>query len=676
VAKSAHDEADSGTPPGWRAWFGAGRPWPVLVAALAGVLLSFWGAWRSLELKGFDVLTVLTAPGEASLPITLIAIDEESMGAMGQQWPWSRGTHAKLLEKLKEAGVSLVAFDVVFSEPSRDPAEDAVFAKAIKDFGAPVVLAAALEYRETAHARQWVRADPIKLFRDAGAVTGLASVQTDPDGVLRRMPVSQGAFWLAVVTAFDRANPGIARNLSVTENDRLRYLGGPQTFTTIPYHRLLDPEKLLSPNWKEVLEGNIVFVGRVISTAPELNLVEQDMFFTPFTASTGQLTPGVETQATMVANMITGESRREAPRAYGIALVLVAALAAGLAMRPWHPWKSGAIVLAIAAGVAGLSYALFRWQGLWVPGGAAVATLALAYVSEGSRSYLGEQARRLALRRAFATYVSPTLVDEILADPSKLKLGGVRLEITIVFTDLAGFTGVSEKLPAEQVAALLNRHLAEMTDIVISHGGTVDKFIGDAVMALWGAPLPDPKQSEHALAAAIEMQRATAKFAAELASTGGPVLRMRVGLHRGECIVGNLGGHNRFEYTAIGDAVNLASRLEGVNNVYGTGILASDAVASASGMRLRRVDAVRVKGRHQAVELFTPCADPVLLERSEKALEAYRAGRWDEARELWDALARDYPDDAVAKVFAARIAAWSSAGWPTPWDGVTTLESK
>ena len=673
---TAPDDPDSGTPPGWRAWFGAGRPWPVLVAAAAGILLSFWGAWRSLELKGFDALTVLTAPGEANLPITIVAIDEESMGAMGQQWPWSRGTHAKLLEKLKEAGVSLVAFDVVFSEPSRDAAEDAAFAAAIRDFGAPVVLAAALEYRETAHARQWVRADPIKAFQEAGAVTGLASVQTDPAGVLRRMPVSQGAFWLAAVTAFDRANPGIARNLSVTASDRLRYLGGPQTFPTIPYHRLLDPEKLLSPNWKDVLNGNIVLVGRVITTAPELNLVEQDMFFTPFTASTGQLTPGVETQATMIANMIAGEARREAPAAYGIALVLAAAFGAGLVMRPWHPWRSGALVIAFAAAVAGLCYALFRWQGLWVPGGAALATLALAYTGEGSRSYLGEQARRVALRRAFATYVSPTLVDEILADPGKLKLGGDRREITLLFTDLAGFTGVSERLPAEQVAALLNRHLSEMTDIVISQGGTVDKFIGDAVMAFWGAPLPDPKQSEHALAAAIQMQQATAKFAAELAVTGGPPLRMRVGLHRGECIVGNLGGHNRFDYTAIGDAVNLASRLEGVNNVYGTGILASGAVVSATGAHLRRVDAVRVKGRSQPVELFTPCDDAALVDRSDRALEAYREGWWDEARSLWESIARDYPDDPVAKVFVERLSAWAATGWPSPWDGVTTLESK
>jgi len=413
----------------------------------------------------------------------------------------------------------------------------------------------------------------------------------------------------------------------------------------------------------------------VITTAPELNLVEQDMFFTPFTASTGQLTPGVETQATMIANMIAGESRREAPRAYGIALVLLAAFAAGLVMRPWHPWKSGALVIALAAGVAGACYALFRWQSLWVPGGAAIATLALAYVSEGSRSYVGEQARRLALRRAFASYVSPTLVDEILADPSKLKLGGDRLDITIVFTDLAGFTGVSEKLPAEQVAALLNRHLGEMTDIVIAHGGTVDKFIGDAVMALWGAPLPDPQQSQRALEAAVEMQAATARFAAELAAGGGPPLRMRVGLHRGECIVGNLGGNARFEYTAIGDAVNLASRLEGVNNVYGTGILLSDAVAKAPGvtMPMRPVDRVRVKGRSQAVPLYTPCTDAALVAKTEAALAAWSSGDWHGARARWSEIATGWPDDPVARVFLTRLESFSM---PSDWDGVTTLESK
>ena len=643
---------------------------------MVGILLALSSAWRAVELRTFDTLSVATAPGEVPLPITIIAIDEESMGEMKQQWPWPRGTHAKLLERLKEAGVALVAFDVVFAEPDRDPAQDAAFAKAIHEMGAPVVLASNLEFRETAYARQWVRVDPVKPLVEAGAITGLASVTVDPDGFLRKVPTSQGALWLSTVMAFDKVRPGIARSLSVTDEDRIRYLGGPKTFTTIPYHRLLDPEKLLSPNWKEVLADNIVLVGKVFDTATELAMVEADMFRTPFTHGTGKLTPGVETHATIVANMLMGETRREAPASYAIGLVLLAGLGAGMAMRPWRPLVSGIAVLVLSAAIVGGDYALFQWQRLWVPAAAAVATLLLAYVAEGARSYVAELRRRQALRRAFATYVSPAVVDAIVADPESLKLGGDRRELTVLFTDLAGFTSASEKLPAEKVADLLNRHLGEMADVVIANGGTVDKFIGDAVMAFWGAPVADAQQARHALDAAIAMQAATRRLATELAATGGPGLRMRVGLHRGECVVGNLGGARRFEYTAVGDTVNLASRLEGVNNVYGTGILVSDTVASAvAGAQLRPVDSVRVKGRKQAVQLFTPCDDPVLVDRTSRALAAYREGRWDEAVAGWSDLARDYPDDPVAPVFIARLGALAQ-GWPTEWDGVTELVSK
>lgn len=660
------------------AWLERDWPWPILGAALIGILLAFNGTWHGLELKTFDTLAVHTAPDEAALPITIIAVDEESMGAMGRQWPWPRGLYAGLLDRLKEAGVAVAAFDIVFSEPDRDPGEDAAFARAIKSFGRPVVLAANLEYRETTYARQWIRADPRPAFVEAGATVGLASVKNDDDGVLRNVPVSQGAFWLAVVTAFDKVNPSIARNLSVTASDRIRYLGGPQTFTTIPFHRMLDPEKLLSENWKDVLRDNIVLVGRVLKTTPELNMVENDMFFTPFFASTGQLTAGVETQATIVANMMAGETLREAPAAYSLFFVVAAAFLAWLAMGTWHPWKSGAWTLALAVLVVAVDAALFRYQRLWVPGTAALATLGLAYVGQGARGFLSEQARRQELRRAFAQYVSPALVDEILASPGTLKLGGDRREITLLFTDLVAFTSICEQLPAEEVARILNRHLAEMTEIVMRHGGTVNKFIGDAVMAFWGAPVADPAQADHALDAAIEMQAAMTKMRAELLASGGPTLGMRIGLHRGECIVGNLGGMHRFDYTAIGDSVNLAARLEGVNKVYGTGILASDGVAKtlAAGRSMRPVDSVRVMGRHQAVELFTPCDDRALAARASEALDDYRAGHWESALARWRAFAQSHPDDPIAKVFLARIEAWSASGWPDPWDGITELESK
>jgi len=206
----------------------------------------------------------------------------------------------------------------------------------------------------------------------------------------------------------------------------------------------------------------------------------------------------------------------------------------------------------------------------------------------------------------------------------------------------------------------------------------VNKFIGDAVMAFWGAPVADPAQSDHAVDAAIDMQSAMAKMRADLLTAGGPPLRMRIGLHRGDCIVGNLGGTHRFDYTAIGDSVNLASRLESVNKLYGTGILMSDSVAKTlrPGRVMRPVDRVRVKGRHQAVELFTPCDDPSLAAMANAALAAYREGHWEGALAQWRALAEAHRDDGIAKVFLARLEAWSVRGWPDPWDGITELEAK
>ena len=651
--------------------------WPVVAAGLVGLTLCSSSAWRAIELKTFDWLTVRTAPNEATLPITILAVDEESMAALGKQWPWPRGIHAQVLGRLKEAGVAVAAFDIVFAEPDAHPDQDIDFARAIKEFG-PVVLASNLEYRETRYARQWVRIDPRPQFLEAGAVAALASVKVDPDGFLRNVPVSQGAFWLEVVSRFDRLHPGIARSLSVSEDHRIRYLGPAQTFQTIPYFRLLDPERLLSENWKDILRDNIVLIGRVLKTTPDLGAIESDMFLTPFFAYDGQLTAGVEVQANIISNMMTGSALREAPWWLSMLLVLVVTIIAWLSMTPWHPWKSAAWALAIVAIIVAIDVVLFRSERIWLPATAAVMSMALAYTGLGARGFLDEQARRKNLRRAFSQYVSPAVVDEIIADPQMLKLGGDRRELTLLFTDLAGFTGISEALPAETVAKILNRHFGEMTEIVIRHHGTLDKFIGDAVMAFWGAPVPDPEQSRRALEAAIDMQKTVAAMRAELAATGGPTMRMRIGLHRGECIVGNMGGTNRFDYTAIGDHVNLACRLEHVNVVYGTEILVSEAVAKAVGATpaLRPVDTVRVKGKKNAVDIFTPCEDPALIEKTAAALDAYRRGKWTLATTRWQALCRAYPDDPVGHVFLARLRAWSERSWPDPWDGITELESK
>lgn len=651
-------------------------PWAGALAALLALLIGQSELWRGLESRLYDRLVVATAPDRVDLPITIVGIDEASFAALQRQWPWPRTWHGQLLDRLREAGVAVTAFDVVFSEPS-NPADDKAFSDAIARAG-NVVLAADLLYRETEGVRQWLRVEPDKGLVAAGAVPGFASVQLDPDGVQRNVPVFQDAFWHQVLELFDRSFPGVVSQMQAADNMRIRYFGGPHTFKYIPYYQMLEPDKYLPANWREYLKDNIVLIGRDLKATTEVGSAQADMFQTPYFARDKELMPGVEIHANLIANMVTGEIVHEAPASWPLGLWFGTAAASLLAMRRWQPIKSGLIGLSMIGGIGLASYLLFSRELLWLPIGQAMLTVLLIYLAQGGVAYFIEQRQRRQIKQAFSMYVSPVVVDKIIANPEQLKLGGERQELTLLFTDLAGFTTISEALGAEEVTRILNRHLSEMVEIVFRYHGTVDKFIGDAVMAFWGAPIADPEQSLHAVQAAVEMQQKIAEMRQDLLAQGGPDLHMRIGLHRGECIVGNMGGVGRFDYTAVGDSVNLASRLEGVNKVYGTGILLSDSVAQAIGdqLMLRQVDTVRVKGKHLGVPIYTPCDDTQLKAMSESALAAYSEGDWDVCQNRWQAVADAYPDDPVAHAFLSRLRTMRAAGWPSQWDGVTTLETK
>lgn len=654
----------------------SGLPWAGIIAAVISLLISFTSLWQNIELKLFDQLIVATAPNSVNLPITIVGIDEPSFAKIKQQWPWPRSLHGRLLDNLREAGVAVVGFDVVFSE-STSPAEDGAFAKAIQRHG-NVVLAADMVYDETGNVRQWLRVEPLGLFGEAGAVTGFASVQIDPDGVQRQAPANQDAFWIRVLSLLDKRSPGIVAQLNATSGTRIRYLGGSHTFTYIPYYQLLEPDKYLSPNWKDYLKDNIVIVGRDLKTTTEVRSAQSDMFQTPFFWKNHQLMPGSEIQANLVANMVNGEALQVVHREWSLLLWFITATLSIALMRRWKPLHSGMVALILIGSIGAVDYILFIWPLVWLPAAGAILTVLLIYLAQGGMAYFFEQRQRRQIKHAFSKYVAPAIVEEVLAQPEKLKLGGGRRELTLLFTDLAGFTSISEAMEAEQVAAILNRHLSEMTEIVLRHHGTVDKFIGDAVMAFWGAPVLDPDQCLHAINAAIEMQEKIAAMRQEIMAAGGQELYMRIGIHRGECIVGNMGGDNRFDYTAIGDAVNLASRLEGVNKFYGTGILASEPVvkAVAGQISFRQVDIVRVKGKQLGIGIFTPCENVRLTQLTESAFAAYRDGKWELATEHWNAVLENFANDTVAQVFQNRLLRFRKSGWPETWDGISTLETK
>ena len=648
------------------------QSWPAvaLVATLIGLAATVSSHWQALELRLFDQLTVLTAPGKSVLPITIVGIDEASFAQINQRWPWSRKLHAQVVDRLAADGAAVIAFDMIFSEQA-SPQEDAAFARSIAN-AHNVVLAADHAYRETAMLRQWMRVDPVPELLAAGAVSGLASAATDADAMVRRFPDAEDIFWRQVVNVLQRERPEFGLSGQIPDSALVRHLGPPHTFPYVPFYQVLNGSAEIPPGF---FQDQIVLVGRDVRSSPEVGLAQSDLFATPFLGQSQLLTPGVEIHATLIENALTNQALGPLGWQWNVGVLLVFAAAASLALWRWHPAWSGGWILLLMVGAFGLSYWFFKEKSQWLPVLATVLTLLLMYVGMGMMSYLVERRRAVQIKGTFSKYVSAQVVEQMVAHPDRVKLGGERRELTLLFSDLAGFTSMSEKLPPETVAHIINLYLTHMTRIIIESGGTVDKFIGDAVMAFWGAPLDDPMNARHGVEAAIKMQAAIDALQPQFAEMGAGTVGLRIGVHSGPAIVGNMGSEERFDYTALGDTVNLAARLEGVNKMYGTRILFSAATADGLGgaISMRPIDRVRVKGKALPVEIFTPCDDARLIELTGAALAAYREGNWPAARDAWQQLAGDYPDDPVAPVFLTRIAEFERHP-PPDWDGSVALE--
>ena len=648
------------------------RVWVAVGVWMAVALASLTTPWRQLELKGFDWLTTMWPPGVVGSRIVIVGIDEPSFAELGMQWPWPREVHARLIDSLRQAGAAVIAFDIVFSEPS-SPATDERLAAAIRAAD-NVVLASDEALIENRRMVQRLRIEPLPALLEAGARSGTITVTIDPDSVIRRIPGAASAFWRTILDVYDaRESRKPAR--ATRPGGFIRYAGPDHVFPFVSYYQALAPPDFLPP---ELFRGKIVLIGFDVKPSPEPGASQADMFATPFLAQTARLMPGVEIQASILESVMTGRIVREVPRTVALLLVALTAVVSTWLMASWQPARSALAALGVGVAIAVLAMALFEWGNVWLPALALLAGVAMLYVAEGALAFLRERILRRQIRRAFSHYVSPKVVEEILRHPGRLILGGERRVLTIMFGDLAGFTTMSEHLSPENVAAILNRCLSAVTPIVVHHGGTVDKFIGDCIMAFWGAPLADPDHALNACRAAEAMQQAVAVLREEFERAGRPPVRMRIGINSGTAVVGNMGSADLFDYTAIGDDVNLAARLEGVNKLYGSDVLLAETTAAAVHDRipLRRVDRVRVKGRHQAVEIYTFLHHPEVEKLNEDAIQAYRERRWDDAESRWRQILDAVPGDPIAVAYLERIAVYRQAPPPDNWDGAYALESK
>jgi class 3 adenylate cyclase/CHASE2 domain-containing sensor protein len=391
---------------------------------------------------------------------------------------------------------------------------------------------------------------------------------------------------------------------------------------------------------------------------------------------------GVIIQATAVNNLMRGDTLVELDRVVIWLIDMLLALGAALLTLAFAPVAAGlSIVGAALAWTAGATLALRQSFVLPLLDPLLGAAIAFALVL-GYRFAVADRDKRF-LRQSFALYLAPSVVDRLVAAEKPPELGGESRDVTVWFSDVAGFTGISEKLSPGELVALMNEYLTAMTDIVEAHGGFVDKYIGDAIVAVFGAPHDDPDHALSAVRAALACQAKLSELNRDAVAFKGHRLACRIGINTGAMLVGNIGSRRRFNYTVMGDAANLASRLEGVNKMYGTRILASAATAERTGTAIvwREIDRVRVVGREQPVVMFEPIGEAAsvpadVAERVatyERALAAYRARQFEAAATAFQGLAGD---DQPARMFLERARGFVAAPPAEGWDGVMTLEGK
>jgi adenylate cyclase len=647
-----------------------------LTVAAAMVVLSFLTLGQSLENQTLDIFYSLRPVVPPHADLLIVAIDEPSFQEIDRPWPWPRRLHAELVHRLSAAGASIIMFDVIFAGAT-NLEDDKLFADAIREAG-NVVLGEAFELARDPRFTRQILITPYKSFQLAAKAQGLCTITPDPDGVVRRFRLSLGGRETFPLAAFQLIRP--KNSLSPRLTGLIDYGGPPRSIDTVSFYQVIDPEKPLPTSR---IKDRIVLVGHMLeaSATPQ---AQADAFYTPFFARRGQLMSGVEIQGNILNTLLNGSWGRELPLWERIALLAGLILLASLVLVRLKP-LSGLIFTALGLLlVAALSFGLFFLARLWLPPFLIGTGLVLVYAGNVLGHYFIEAQEKRWLRQAFGRYVSPSVVESIINNPDRLELGGEELETTVLFADLEGFTHFSEAMAPQALIKLLNDYFTPMTRIIMAHRGTLDKYIGDALMALWGAPVPLSDHALRACQAALEMEQTMTELQKTWQAQGLPLLVARFGLHTGPVVAGNVGSRERFDYTVLGDTVNLTSRLEGVNKVYGTRILLSEETCKRVQDRLlvRELDLVQVKGRGQPVTIYelvslsSPENSSVWLATFEAGLRAYRQQQWDKASQVFAEVLHLKPGDRPAQVFLERCRVFAVAPPPLDWQGVFNLESK
>jgi len=610
---------------------------------------------------------------------------------MNRVYPWSREVYAAAIDRLVAGGVRTVVVDLIFSAPHDSfPEGDAVLRECLERHKGRVVLGASLAGR-----RAGGGVSDAVFFPHAGLIEhdwpvddriGLVTYVPDADAVIRQTQFrhalhpglpertihSLAAATLRLQGLGDRVPDG-------TDAHFVRF-GDLTEYEPVSLHEIFVPAL-----WEQNYGEGRAFAGKTVFLGPVAQQL-QDFHTTPL-----GVTAGVRIHAHVYAAAKAGQSLRPLPGGSGVALIVAASILAwalvGYGRRPMlvAPALLGGMVL-------GLIVQMLLFNHAALVAHTSTPLLAFALIGFGGFSYdfLLERRQKLALKRSVMRFHSPDVAEQIVEHPEfyyAIREGANRT-IVILFSDIRGYTSLSEVLTARQMVTQLNEYFERMVAIVFQRQGAVDKFIGDAMMAVWGRFRDDPREADlvedacRAVDAALAMRAALAELNADWRARGITELAIGIGLHQGEAVVGEIGSHERAELTAIGDCVNLGSRLEGATKEYGLDLLVSEAVKDrvAARFQCRTVDLLRVKGKRQPVEVFAVLSGadqppPPGWDHYEQGMRAYRQGDFDDARSLFEQAAADGLADELTSVFRKRCTELAETP-PETWDGVYTMTKK
>jgi adenylate cyclase len=662
--------------------------------------------WKTWDLR----LRLFSDSSRASKNIVIFLVDQNSLDVyeqeMGVSWPWPREMYSYIVDYCMEAGARAVFIDFIFSESSPyEPSDDQILAesmsvsnnvflpislskstKEIDDSSSPMLETFSLKgipfLSESAVSMNSASLPVPNLLSSARGV-GNTVLPQDKDSIYRRMPL--------VFSLDDLLLPSVPLALSLFLDESLRlaaipldpsgqmiikYHGPTGTYASYSVAAIINSFAQLQEGMPpqippETFQGKIVFIG---GSAPGI----LDLRPTPFSP----VCPGVEILATALDNLLHRDFIR-IPPAFVLFLFigflsLITAIGSSVLKKIWLTIPFAVFCLGLLVILTSLAFGWGYWLEFVAPGFAVVLSFTTAMVL--NYSFEGRQKR--FIKNAFRHYLSPDVIDRVLEYPSLLRLGGEKRIITSFFSDIAGFTSISETLSPEELVHFLNDFLSEMTDIILSYGGTLDKYEGDAIIAFWNAPLDQPDHAVRACRAALDCQKRLAELRPEFAEKSGHELFMRIGLNSGPAVVGNMGSHSRFDYTAMGDTINMASRLEGACKHYSVPILIGDTTfqMAKDAIAAREVDLIRVVGKSKPERVYQ-----ILEEKSQvspkwqedvaifhQALAFYRSMRWEDALDLFGKI----KDDKLSAMYVSRIRQLKNNPPPDDWAGVYDLTEK